>query len=95
MDQPNSTQPLGNMSSDMNPKKGKRGGKKKGQEDNVVEPNGQSSDDFAKEGKKRKRGNKKAGQKGRDDNLASGPSSKSRKSKQQQDTLVTNANPTT
>jgi hypothetical protein len=94
VDPANSTNQLGNNGSDVGTKKGKKG-KKKGNEDNVVEPNGQSSDDFQKEkGEKKRR--KKAGQKGQDDNLDSLPKSKSRKkTKDGQDTLVTGAHPTT
>lgn len=90
LDHPNTTHHLGMDQSDVQPKKSKKSGKTKGVEDNV---NGQSSDDFVK---KPRRKNKKAGQKGREDNLA-GPSSKYRssKTKNQHDTLVTNANPTT
>lgn len=96
VDPANATHQLGNNGSDVGTKKGKKG-KKKGNEDNVVEPNGQSSDDFQKaekgeKGEKKRR--KKAGQKGQDDNLDSLPKSKSRK-KTQQDTLVTGAHPTT
>ena len=45
VDPANSTNQLGNNGSDVGGKK-KGKGKKKGNEDNVVEPNGQSSDDF-------------------------------------------------
>ena len=80
----------GGAGPDAPPSKGKGGKKKKkGQEDNVVEPNGMGSDDFNVASKKRRRGKDKEKGKGDDvteGTIAGGPS-KSKRRKTNQDTV--------